>query len=194
MMAFAGDAGKSRPDGYNAAAMRFPAAIFFNLLAPGAGLILLGRSWTGLITVLLFAVCGELAVCGVLVSPAGIPGSVTTIAGALAGGTWLLGQWMLYDRIRTLRNPSLVNELAALRGEAAAAVARGDMAEARGLLRLALDLDPDSIPTLRQWAEISTLLGRFREARRAWKHVARTGDAQTVREAVRALEKLPGRS
>ncbi len=174
--------------------MRFVTAAILNILAPGAGLILLGRAWPGLVTVVLFAICAEMAVWGVLISPAGVPGWLTLGAAALAAGTWLLGQWMLRDRLGTLRNPSLGRELEALRHEADAAVERGDLAEARGLLRLALDLDPDSPATVRQWARLMTLLGRFRESRRAWEHLIHVGDEPARREAVQAIEKLPDAS
>ncbi len=171
--------------------MRFLAAIVMNMLVPGAGLILLGRAWTGLTTAVLFAICAELALCGVLISPAGIPAWLTVAAGALAGATWLLGQWMLRDRLGVLRNPSLPRELETLRQDALRAIERGDLMEAQGLLRLALDLDPDAVETLVVWAELMTLLGRFRESRRAWRRVERCGESAYTRQAVQALARLP---
>jgi len=179
------------PAGYNPAVMRFVTAVIFNVLVPGAGLILLGRAWTGLVAALLFAVCAELAVCGVVISPAGIPLWLTVTTGILAAGTWVLGQGMLADRIRTLRNPSLPQELEALRREAAEAMARGDLLEAKGVLRLAADLDLGATETLALWARLMTLLGRFRDARRAWVRVSGSGEDRFVREAIDAIRQLP---
>jgi len=171
--------------------MRFALPVIVNVLAPGAGLILLGRFWTGLVLALLFGVCGELAICGALISPGGVPAWITAAAGALAAGAWLLGQWMLRDRIATLRDPALQQELAVLRNQAAEAVARGDLAEARGLLRIALEIDPDDVDTLVTWARLMTLLGRFDQSHKAWQRVACSGDERYRREAVEAIEKLP---
>lgn len=171
--------------------MRYVTAVILNVLVPGAGLVLLGRAWTGLIAALLFAICAELAVCGMMISPAGIPAWITIATGVLAAGTWLLGQGMLRDRIGTLRNPSLPHELATLRHEAAEAITHGDLLEAKGLLRLTMDLDLGATDTLVMWAQLMTLLGRFREARRAWNRVARSRDERFRRQSIEALQRLP---
>jgi hypothetical protein len=173
--------------------MPFVTAVILNVLAPGAGLILLGRAWTGLVVALLFAVCAELALCGVAISPAGVPAWLTLSTGVLAAGTWLLGQGMLRDRIRTLRNPSLSRELEDLRHEAAEAMTRGDLLEAEGLLRLAGDLDLGSVETMVLWAQLMTMLGRFAESRHAWRRVMRSGDERFIREAVGAIQRLPNK-
>jgi hypothetical protein len=173
--------------------MRFLVATILNVFAPGSGLMLLGHAWTGLIAAVLFAICAEVALVGVLLSPGGVPGWLTISTGALAAGTWVLGQWMLRDRIGVLRSPSLGHELQALRQEASEAIARGDLLEARDLLRIAADLDLDSAETMVLWAQLMMLLGRFRESRRAWKRILRTGDERFVREAITAIERLPAR-
>jgi hypothetical protein len=171
--------------------MRFLAAIALNLLMPGAGLIALGRLWTGLLAAVLYTICAGAAIVGSLLAPASVPVALTIGGGGLAGATWLLAQWMLWDRLRTLRDPALASELAVLRAQATTAIERNDLQEARGLLAIALSIDPDALDTVVLWARLSAALGRFREARRAWRLVSRSGDAAQRREAVNAIERLP---
>lgn len=171
--------------------MRFITAIILNVLVPGSGLVLLGRARAGLVAAVLFAICAELALCGVLIAPAAIPAWLTVAAGAMAAGTWLLGQWMLKDRLGTLRNPAFSHELETIRTDAVDAIERGAMVEAMGLLKIALDIDPDATETVVLWARLMTLLGRFNESRRAWHRVLRRRDDRFSREAITALERLP---
>lgn len=171
--------------------MRFILAILLNVIMPGTGLIVLGRLRTGLLSALLFTVCGELAVCGVFLSPGSIPPVVTIGSGAVAAGAWLLAQWMLKDRIGTLRDPALQHELAILREQAMAAIDRKEWQDAQGLLHIAMNIDPDSAETMVLWARLVTALGRFREGRKAWKRVINSGHEQYRREAITTLERLP---
>jgi thioredoxin-like negative regulator of GroEL len=168
-------------------------AILLNLVAPGAGLIALGRLRSGLFAALLFLCFAELAITGTLISPAGIPVVLTIAAGALAAAVWLAAQWLLRDRVRALRDPALGQELETLREQAAEAMHGGRYGEARGLLRLAFQLDPDATETLVLLGQLHTGLGQFDRARRFWHRVVRAGDTPYRREAVDALQSLPDR-
>lgn len=175
--------------------MRFAAAAIMNILVPGAGLILLGRVETGLAAVVVFVFCAEAAICGVLIAPASMPSWVTVGSGALAVAVWAVAQWLLRDRLATLRDPDLGKEINAICSEAQAAMQRREFLEAKGLLQIALRTDPDSVATLVLWARLMTLLGRFSHARRAWRRVISSGDDRFAREAAAAIEQLaPGRA
>lgn len=171
--------------------MRFLAAVILNVVMPGAGLIVLGRPRTGLISAVLFTVSAETAVAGALLAPAMIPPWLLIGSGVMAGATWLMAQWMLRDRISTLRDPALQHELDLLRQQATEAIERSELQDARGILHIARNIDPDSVDTMVLWARLTTALGRFRDSRRTWEHVARSGDPRFRREAINALEKLP---
>jgi len=171
--------------------MRFVAAIVMNVLVPGAGLILLGRVEVGMAASILFTFCAEAAVCGMLIAPASMPAWVTVGSGSLAVAVWAVAQWLLKDRLVTLRDPELSKELYAICSEAEAAIARQELLEAKGLLQIALRTDPDSVETLVLWARLMTLLGQFLPARRAWRRVMKSGDARFAHEASEAIRQLP---
>lgn len=170
--------------------MRLIGAVVLNIVAPGAGLLALGRPRTGLLLAVLYVLCAEVVLCGVLIAPHGMPTWLVVGAGVLTLATWLLGQWMLKDRVATLRDPALRHELETLRSEALAAIERRDLAEAQAILRIALTIDPDCVETLVLSARLSSLLGKLHAARRTWRQVARSGDDRFVREAEHALRQL----
>jgi hypothetical protein len=173
--------------------MRFAAAVLMNVIVPGAGLLLVGRVELGIATSVLFAFCAEAAFCGMLIAPAAMPPWLTVGAGSLAMAIWVVAQWLLRDRLATLRDPELQKELEAIRAEVVAAIQRKDLLEARGLLQIALRTDPDSVETQVLWARLMTLLGRFSHSRRAWRRILKTGDDRFAREAAEAMEQLPAK-
>ncbi len=77
-----------------------------NVVVPGTGLILLGRSWLGLAVAVWFGLGSEVAACGMLIAPATIPGAMTMTAACFAGAAWVVGQGLLAARIRFLRDPN----------------------------------------------------------------------------------------
>jgi Flp pilus assembly protein TadD len=65
-------------------------------------------------------------------------------------------------------------------------------AEALDILQVAMTLSDEDVAANIQWAELMTLMGRFRQARRAWRRVLqldRTG--QHRRRTTEALAALP---
>ena len=169
-------------------------AVLCNVVAPGSGLITLRREWLGLTLALLFSLLAQVALLGAWVVPAAIPGWVTTASFSAAVLVWLAAQWRLWVRIRSATGPELERQLSVLRQRAADAQARNEHAEAIEILQVAMTLNDEDLAANIQWAQIMTLVGRFRPARAAWRRVLRLDrNSQHRREAIEALTALPER-
>jgi hypothetical protein len=172
--------------------MRRRLAIICNLVVPGSGLIVLRREWLGLALAVLFALLAEVALAGALIVPATIPVSLTTLSFSAAVLVWIGAQWRLLVRLRAAYGPAVERELASLRERAAAALAKRDYVDARDILSVALTINDEDVACNVQWAELMTLMGRFPQARRAWRRVLRLDRDDTHRRtAVEALASLP---
>jgi hypothetical protein len=172
-------------------AMRRRLAIICNLVVPGSGLIVLRREWFGVAVAVLFGILAEVVLLGVLIVPATIPPWVTTLCFSAALFVWLGGQWRLWVRLRSADGPALEGELALLRERAAAAASERSYARATDIVRVALTLNDEDLACNVQQAELMTLMGRFAQARRAWRRVQsldRKGEyRQQVADALAAL-------
>jgi hypothetical protein len=147
---------------------RFFAPTLFNLLAPGTGLVILGRPWLGLALSASFLITAELGILGLLSLPGSVPRAFSWAGLAVAGAVWLIGQGLLAARVRFLRSPELPREVAILHRLARRALNRSDFSAAQAAIALALSVD-DADPTshvLRARALGGT--GRQAKARRAW--------------------------
>ena len=172
--------------------MRSQAAIWVNVLIPGAGLIILRREWLGLTVALLFGVLAASGIWGCLITPASV--GTWSVGLLLAGAAliWLGGQFLLRRQLAVFSDPSLAGEVERLRQQAADSASAGDYSQALSMLRLALSLNDEDLDTLVQEADLLTALGRFREARRAWRQVERLDRRQRYRRRiVEALQRLP---
>lgn len=147
---------------------RYGLAIGMNLLAPGAGLVLLGRVWLGVALAVWFALGAELAVLGWLIAPLSFPKWMVVLGAAIAGVGWLVGQGLLIGRIRFLSDPELPAEMGALCRLAEQEMSQGHLAAARSALRAALLIDDTDLPTRVLWARLVSMKGRPAQARRAW--------------------------
>jgi len=172
--------------------MRVTRALVLNLFVPGAGLIVLRREWLGLAAAALFALLGQIALLGLLLLPATIPPWLTTLGCAGAATVWLGAQFLLGARARALGGDAATEQIALLLQRADQTIASQAYAETEAILRLALAIN-DEEPTVNiRWAQLMTLMGRFRQARRAWRRVLsldRTGVHR--RTALEALAALP---
>lgn len=170
---------------------RFWPAIVMNLLVPGTGLIALGRVWLGVANALWFALGAEAALCGALLAPMSVPRWITVVAGTLAGAAWLVGQGLLFGRIRLLLDPNLPSELKALRDLADKALTRGDLKAAEFSLRVALSIDDADVPTRILWARLLSSKGNAARARRAWREAQQLDSEQAYSTEIRqALDRL----
>jgi len=144
-----------------------------NMLVPGCGVIVLGQPWLGTALAVWFALGAEMALCGVLIAPASLPGVVTVMGAGLAGTAWFVAQGLLVARIRFLRSVNLVDELTILRRIAEEALARNDTQAAKPPLLIALSIDDSDLPTHMLWARWVLVTSSRSRARRAWRRVAR---------------------
>ena len=172
--------------------MRKSIAPWINLAVPGAGLVLLRREWLGLVLAVLFCFCAQIALWGLLIVPASIPGWITGSALAGAVLTWIGAQYTLIIRLRRAFGPGIAREIVHLCRSAEEAIAAGAYDRGEELLLVALTLNDEDPRVNTLWAQLMTALGRFRHAHRAWKRVVQvTCDGAERRQAVEALAALP---
>lgn len=172
--------------------MRKRFALILNLIVPGAGLILLQRDGLGLVISLLFCVCAQIGLWGWWIVPASVPRWITFSGMAGAGVVWLGAQYLLRARMRTAFAPGIEHEIERLCAEARQAFDAGEFAQAEELLLVALTLNDEDVRVNALWAELMTSLGRFQNARRAWRRVIQLADdAAERRQAAAALASLP---
>jgi len=116
---------------------------FLNMLLPGTGLIVLRREWLGVCLVVLFGMCGHVAVAGWLIAPETIPPRSSGLALALAVSAWILAQW-LYRRQKVFLTQRAAG-LDILLREARSALQSYDLATARRALESGLALDDENV-------------------------------------------------
>ena len=106
---------------------------------------------------------------------------------------WLLTQWLGLVRARGILGSDAREGVHLLCERAEIALTRGGLDEARELLVIALSMDDERVEVQRLWARLMMLLGRFQEARRAWRTVLCLHPAEALRrEAIDCLERMPG--
>lgn len=162
-----------------------------NALAPGSGLVLLGRVWLGVALAVWFALAAEAAVLGWLIAPLSFPGWLPAASAGIAAVGWVIGQGLLVSRIRFLCDPELPAEMGALCKLAETEMAAGRLTAARSALRAALLIDDTDLPTRILWARLVSLKGRPAQARRAWLEVEQLDtDHHFSAEIRQALDRL----
>ena len=128
-------------------------AIILNLVAPGAGLIVLRREWLGTLLAAFFTALSLVGLWGWLIIPLVIP--TWLVGGSLVGAglLWTWSQWLLYHRMKETCTPEVNIATYAL---------------------LARKM-PDSLPFFRQklgyWQEFKI----HRDYRKALPELARSG-------------------
>jgi len=167
-------------------------SIALNVVIPGSGLVLVRRERWGTVLAFLFCALGQVALFGGWITPASIPWSMTVLAGAGAGATWLIAQLVLWSRLSALRAPDLSEQKHTLIQLATEAIDDGIYVNARLALESALALDDEDVTANAAWARLMTLMGRFGDARWAWKRVEQLDrNGRYGRQATEALGHLP---
>ncbi|MBN1341876.1 MAG: hypothetical protein JXQ73_04310 [Phycisphaerae bacterium] len=167
-------------------------SIALNVFVPGTGLVLARRERWGTSLAFVFAVFGQVVLFGGWITPSSIPRSMTLVAAVGAVATWLVAQGLLLSRLSVLRGPAFPSDKATLLQLGREALEDGIYVNARLAIESALALDDEDVVANVLWARLMTLMGRFSEARRAWRRVQQLdpgGDYR--REAVAALRQLP---
>lgn len=142
-----------------------------NLLVPGAGLILCRREWLGVTVAAVFGLCGNVALAGWWIAPAAIPVWLTWVAGTLAGGTWVLAQYLLRQRLLQWRR-----QLAAVQPfleEAAGHLAGGRAEAAARALDSIAEADDENAELYVLRARTAQLHGDKEAGCAAWREVLR---------------------
>jgi len=163
-------------------------AFAVNLIAPGAGLVILRRDALGVSLVVLFVILAQVAIWGLLLVPSSIPDFVSIAACVGAGVVWLAAQWMVHNQARRAFGVESERELALLRDRVARAIEDERYADARDLLGIGLQVDDEDLDLHVQTARLLMLVGQLREAQRAWRRVVQLDRAgQYRKEANTAL-------
>lgn len=163
-----------------------------NVLAPGAGLVLLRRDWLGLSICLLFGLLAQLALWGLFIVPASVPGAVSAAAAVGALLIWGWAQWLVVGRARLVLGPVAKEAIEVLLARASEAMEKGEYQRCRHLVRLARSIDDGDAEVQHVWAHLLTVTGQFRDARRAWERLLLLEPTREARRtAIDALEKLP---
>lgn len=127
-------------------------AIAVNLLAPGAGLVLLRREWLGLSLAVWFTALAQVAILGWWVLPGNVPNWMLAVAVSLAVVGYLMAQGLLLRQVRWLSGPQFTADLDSVFERCDEAVKSGDWATARNMLDVARRLD-DEHPRIHQMAQ-----------------------------------------
>lgn len=171
--------------------MKPPPTLWFNLVAPGSGLIVLRREWLGLTLSFLFVLLAQIGVVGLLLWPATIPNRLARVAAVLAAVIWSGSQWLLLRRRRSATGDAAEREIRLLCQRASDALGGGRLAEAGDWLRAALKINDEHLLANRKWAELAARTGRTHEAVGAWRRVLQLERDPVARiEAGSAIEKL----
>lgn len=173
--------------------VRWAWAIGLNVIAPGAGLVILRREWFGLTVAVLFGLLAQAAIYGTLVDPMLARSDVTWVCGFAAGVVWVYAQATTIARARRVLGARARREIAVIVRQASQALSDGRYGDAIDLLNVALCVNDESIDLGVALARVLTLTGRLADARSAWKRVLDLDIAGDYRsEAITALERLPG--
>jgi hypothetical protein len=142
-----------------------------NLIAPGAGLVILRRDALGVALVVLFVILAQVAVWGLFLVPSSIPDPVSIVACVGAGVVWLVAQWMAHGQARRAFGVETERELALLRDRVARAIEDERYADARDLLGIGRQINDEDLDLQVQTARLLTREGQLPEARRVWQRV-----------------------
>lgn len=172
--------------------MRNGIGIALNVIVPGSGLVLVRRERWGTALAFVFCALGQVALFGGCITPASIPQSLTYPALIGAAAVWVAAQVSFWSRIKASKDPALPDQKAVLIELASDAMEDGIYVNARLALESALEIDDEDPLVNALWARLMTLMGRFHQARRAWKRVQQLDSGgQLRREAAAALRELP---
>lgn len=157
-----------------------------NLVLPGAGLIVRRREWLGVVLALVFGICGNVALAGLLIAPDAIPSWTPWLAVSICVLTWFASQGLLWLQCRRLTD--CARGIESLLSATRAALDQGDIDAALNSLESAVSLDEEHVEVNVLWARLCERQGRSSEARRWWNRVVELDVQRRYRsEAATAL-------
>ena len=175
--------------------LRLKLAVVVNLLLPGSGMILARQHWSGLAVVVLFTTAAQISLWAVWIAPGAIPQWVTTICLGGVAALWATAQVKLAARIRVLSDPTRISQIRTCYELYDQATADGRYDDARGALDVALTVDDENPETYLRLARLSAIIGKYDEARHAWRLVDKLDRSRIFRrEMTEALALFPYRA
>ncbi len=140
-----------------------------NVILPGTGLIIRRREWLGMSIALLFGICGNVVLSGLLIAPAMIPSWLTILAAIIALLTWGAAQVLFWKQgTQIKRRTDLLNSLLE---DARGAIERDDMTAAHKALESGGVLDDERVELHVLWAALRQIEGNEQGVRQAWRRV-----------------------
>ncbi len=159
---------------------RMTFVMIINVLIPGAGLVVLRREWLGLATSVLFALLAIIFISSRWIIPSDIPSwaAYLSLIGLIL--VWVGSMVAVVQRARFVRDPEVIAEIKQLQQQGASAIEGGDLAEARRVLLVAINLDDEDAETWAIWSKLMEGQDNTRAAHVGWKRVLRLADRQEL--------------
>jgi len=154
-----------------------------NLVLPGAGLIIRRREWLGFLLTLVFGICGNAALAGLIIAPLAIPRWMTGLAVGMSALAWVLSQLLFWRQLIHLERCR--ESLAVLLEDSRAALAGGDHGSAHRLLERAAAVDDEHLELNVLWARLCTSEGDESAAQRRWRRVIQLDVRRTYHSEAR---------
>ncbi len=174
---------------------RLRIAIALNFILPGSGLILDQREWLGFVLAMAFTACAQITVFGTWIAPEAVAEWLTATGAGFAAAVWVVGQCLLRNSIRTRTRQARADQISTCFALADEATKLGRYDEACGAIDVAMTVDDENPETYARLARLSTLIGEYDRARKAWRRVAELDRRRVFRlEMADALDRLPYRA
>ena len=175
--------------------LRLRFAVVLNIVLPGSGLILARKHWSGLAWVVLFTTATQIVLWSLWVAPGAIPHWTTTICLGGVAALWVTCQVKLVSSIRVLTDPTRHSQIQTCYELFDQATKAGRYDEARGALDVALTVDDENPDTYARLARLTALVGKYDEARQAWRVVDQLDHRGIFRrEMTESLSRFPYRA
>ena len=170
---------------------RINLAAGLNLLVPGAGIILLGRTWVGLLIGVLFLTCANFALWTTLLIPDDYSPWLRGLGIGLAGGTYIGAQMRLTQTVRQQRHQiqSKLRHMAL--STVRECLQREDYAAALKAIAPVRGHGNNDLLVAHRLAQILTGLNHA-DALAAWRHLRTLDRHRFYQDEIRTNEKILG--
>jgi len=142
-----------------------------NLVIPGLGIILIGRTGAGLVVGLLFAACANLAIWAAVLIPDEFSPSLRALLIGLAGGMYFGAQLRFAQTLREVRQAEQAKRRQEVLREVFACLQQCDYAGALRAIAPLRDRAANDLLVAYRLAQILTGLNEVDAALRAWRQV-----------------------
>ena len=168
-------------------------AACLNLLVPGAGVILVGSVWAGLLTGLAFVLCANYALWATFLIPDEFSRWSQALGIGVAAGTYFGAQVRLAQAVRGRERRQQADARRAALSAAQACLLQADHAGALDALKPVRDLAGSDLLIAYRTAQAHAGVRDTEAARAAWRRVRELDRHHVYREQTRAAERSLGR-